>query len=77
LVTGITNLRRLQRHFDVPLEPAQSVPVGGLLQERLQRIPTVGDEVVWSGFRFLVTEADEGMPVKVELDVLPAGGPLP
>jgi putative hemolysin len=77
LVTGITNLRRLQRHFDVPIEPAVSVTVGGLLQERLQRIPAVGDEVVWSGFRFLVVEADEGTPMKVELEALPAGGPLP
>jgi CBS domain containing-hemolysin-like protein len=61
----------------VPIEPAVSVTVGGLLQERLQRIPAVGDEVVWSGFRFLVIEADEGTPMKVELEALPAGGPLP
>lgn len=77
LVTGITNLRRLGRHFDVPLEPALSVTVAGLLQERLQRLPEVGDEVVWSGFRFLVVEAGDPRSLKVELEVLPAGGPLP
>jgi putative hemolysin len=77
LVTGITNLRRLSRHFDVPLEPALSVTVAGLLQERLQRLPEVGDEVVWSGFRFIVVEAGDPKSLKVELDVLPGGGPLP
>lgn len=77
LVTGITNLRRLSRHFDVPLEPAMSVTVGGLLQERLQRLPEPGDEVFWSGFRLYVVEAGELGSLKVELEVPPAGGPLP
>jgi CBS domain containing-hemolysin-like protein len=77
LVTGITNLRRLSRHFDVPLEPAISVTVGGLLQERLQRLPEVGDEVLWSGFRFHVIEAGEAGSLEVELEVPAAGGPLP
>jgi CBS domain containing-hemolysin-like protein len=80
LVTGITNLRRLSRHFDVPLEASRSVTVAGILQEQLQRIPTAGDELVWSGFHFVVLEAGEpgdagGM--KVQLKVPPAGGPLP
>jgi putative hemolysin len=77
LVTGMTNLRRLSRHFDVPLEQAISVTVAGLLQERLQRLPEVGDEVVWSGFQFLVVEGGDPRSLKVELKVLPAGGPLP
>ncbi|MCC6492881.1 MAG: DUF21 domain-containing protein [Pirellulales bacterium] len=76
-VTGITNLRRLSRHFDVPLEPSMSVTVAGILQEKLQRIPVEGDELWWSGFRFHVLEAEEGGAVKVELAVPPAGGPLP
>jgi CBS domain containing-hemolysin-like protein len=77
LVTGITNLRRLSRHFDVPLEPAISVTVGGLLQERLQRLPEVGDEVAWSGFRFHVVEATDSGALTVEVGVPAAGGPLP
>ena len=36
-----------------------SVTVAGLLQEQLQRLPDVGDEVVWSGFHFRVVEAGE------------------
>jgi CBS domain containing-hemolysin-like protein len=77
LVTGITNLRRLSRHFDVPLEPAISVTVGGLLQERLQRLPEPGDDVLWSGFRFHVIEAGDAGSLKVEVEVPAAGGPLP
>jgi CBS domain containing-hemolysin-like protein len=76
-VTGMTNLRRLGRHFDVPLEPAMSVTVGGLLQELLQRLPEQGDEVSWSGFDFRVLEAPEDGALKVELKVAPGGGPLP
>lgn len=77
LVTGITNLRRLSRHFDVPLEPAISVTVGGLLQERLQRQPEPGDDVLWSGFRFHVVEVNETGAQTIELEVPAAGGPLP
>jgi CBS domain containing-hemolysin-like protein len=75
--TGITNLRRLGRHFEVPLEPAVSVTVGGLLQELLQRLPVVGDEASWSGFDFRVLEAPSDGPLKVEVKLSPGGGPLP
>jgi CBS domain containing-hemolysin-like protein len=76
-VTGMTNLRRLSRHFGVPLESSRSVTVAGILQEQLQRIPDEGDELLWSGFHFRVLEAGESGAVKVELRVPPAGGPLP
>jgi putative hemolysin len=76
-VTGMTNLRRLSRHFDVPLESSRSVTVAGILQERLQRIPEASDELLWSGFYFRVLEAEESGATKVELRVPPAGGPLP
>ena len=54
-----------------------SVTVAGLLQERLQRLPAAGDEVMWSDLRFCVVEVGEGGAMKVELEVPPAGGPLP
>ena len=76
-VTAITNLRRLSRHFDVPLEPARSVTVAGILQEQLQRIPVEGDELLWSGFHFRVLEASDAGAGKIELRIPPAGGPLP
>ncbi len=76
-VTGMTNLRRLSRHFDAPLEPAMSVTVGGLLQELLQRLPAEGDEVSWSGFHLRVIEGPDPGPLKVEVTLGPPGGPLP
>ncbi len=76
-VTGMTNLRRLSRHFDVPLEASRSVTVAGILQEQLQRIPADGDELLWSGFHLRVIEVGDGGAVKVELRIPPAGGPLP
>ena len=76
-VTGMTNLRRLSRHFDVPLEASRSVTVAGIMQEQLQRIPVEGDELVWSGFHFRVIESGDAGASKVELQIPPAGGPLP
>ena len=76
-VTGMTNLRRLSRHFDVPLEASRSVTVAGILQEQLQRIPVEGDELLWSGFHLRVIEVGDTGAVKVELQIPPAGGPLP
>jgi CBS domain containing-hemolysin-like protein len=76
-LAGITSLRRVGRHFDVPLEPARSVTVAGILQEQLQRIPVEGDELLWSGLHFRVLETSEAGALKIELRVPPAGGPLP
>src|SRR5690606_21663074 len=68
-VTGMTNLRRLSRHFDVPLEESRIVTVAGILQERLQRIPLEGDELLWSGFHFRVIEVGDAVAAKVELQI--------
>ena len=76
LVTGITNLRRISRHFGVELEPTSSVTVAGMLQEVLQSIPSVGDEADWSGFHFCVVEASEEQPLMVELSPLQPEGPF-
>lgn len=76
-VTGLTNLSRLSRHFDRQLESIESVTVGGMLQEVLQRIPQVGDEAEWSGLRFLVVEVPAKGPLKAELELLPEEGVVP
>ncbi|MEM9658842.1 MAG: transporter associated domain-containing protein, partial [Planctomycetota bacterium] len=76
-VTGMTSLRRLCRHFQVPLQPIRSATVAGLLQEHLQRLPVAGDETLWAGFRLRVIEVVDDAPAKVELQLDSAGGPLP
>jgi CBS domain containing-hemolysin-like protein len=73
-VTGITTLRRIGRHFHVPLEQSASVTVAGILQEILQRIPEPGDECTWSGFHFHVLEASPDDPMRVVLRRLSAEG---
>ncbi len=43
---------------EVVPEGAGYQTLGGLLAERLGRVPQVGDETVWNGFRFVVEEMD-------------------
>lgn len=76
-VTGYTNLRRLCRHFAVPLPPSLSLTVGGVLQESLQRMPVAGDEVAWGDFCFRVVDAKEHEPLRIEVTLTLPGGPLP
>ncbi|MCA9234178.1 MAG: DUF21 domain-containing protein [Planctomycetales bacterium] len=66
-VTGMTSLRRLQRHFNAPLAETHSATVAGVLQESLHRFPEAGDEVLWSGFRFHVLSVDESGTLRVQL----------
>jgi CBS domain containing-hemolysin-like protein len=58
-VTGITNLRRLGRYFNVQLPPSKSTTIMGILQEQLQRMPAAGDQVRWSHFDLRVLEIKE------------------
>lgn len=60
-VEGMTTLRYLARRLEIPdYDPADDpqVTVAGLLQEELERIPLVGDEGVWRGYRIRVIDAD-------------------
>ncbi|MCC6310007.1 MAG: CBS domain-containing protein, partial [Trueperaceae bacterium] len=43
---------------EVVPEGAGYQTLGGLLADRLGRVPQVGDETVWNGFRFVVEEMD-------------------
>ncbi|HLA84955.1 MAG TPA: transporter associated domain-containing protein, partial [Thermoguttaceae bacterium] len=66
-VTGLTSLRRLTRHFDVPRPPSESLTVAGVIQEVLERFPEPGDACRWGPFRFEVSEVPERGPLVVEL----------
>jgi CBS domain containing-hemolysin-like protein len=69
LVEGVTNLSRLQRHFDVQLPTSRNVTLGGVVQEVLERLPNVGDTCRWGPFDILVTQAGEhhDLQLKVRL----------
>lgn len=70
LVDGLTTLRYLAKRFSIDYEspPDGQVTVAGLLQEILERLPQVGDEVEWLGFRLEVIETSpRGGPLRVSL----------
>ena len=58
-VEALTTLRHLSRrlNLDYQPDPDGQVTVAGLLQEQLERIPAVGDECVWQGYRIRVIAA--------------------
>ncbi len=66
-VTGMTNVRRLARYFDVDLPPSRSVTIGGVVQETLERIPAPGDECRWGPLALRVIDAPDGGPLLVHL----------
>ena len=64
-VTSMTSLRRLGRYFHVPLPATTSVTVGGMMQDRLQRMVEAGDTVDWGPFQFRAIEVDSPGPALI------------
>ncbi|MBQ17840.1 MAG: hypothetical protein CMJ65_12015 [Planctomycetaceae bacterium] len=66
-VEALTTLRYLAKRLNVEFEPdpERQVTVGGLLQEQLERMPVVGDECIWQGYRIRVMETSGRGPRKV------------
>ncbi len=72
-VSGITSLRRLVRHFDLPRPPSKSMTVAGAIQETLGRIAEPGDTCHWGPFLLRVREVSPHGPSLVELQLLDTG----
>ncbi len=66
-VSGMTSLRRLVRHFDLPRPPSKSMTVAGAVQETLGRIAEPGDTCRWGPFVLRVLEVSAHGPSLVEL----------
>jgi CBS domain containing-hemolysin-like protein len=59
LVRASVDLRKLCARLDIPWEPdADVTTIGGLVTEKLERIPVAGDTVRWNGFEVRVVRAD-------------------
>ena len=59
VVPGRTDLRKLSARLGVSWEPEADVAtIGGLVTERLESIPRVGDSIAWKGHIVEVTRAD-------------------
>ncbi|MGH7200148.1 MAG: CNNM domain-containing protein [Planctomycetaceae bacterium] len=57
-VEGLTTLRHLCKRLGLEFEPHADglITVAGMLHEDLERMPAVGDEAAWRGFRMQVIE---------------------
>ena len=59
IVRARVDLRKLSAKLGVAWDPEiEPSTIGGLVTEQLERIPVVGDEVSWKGFRLEVLRAD-------------------
>ena len=59
LSRGTVDLRRLSKKLGVAWQPELDVnTIGGLVTEKLERIPAIGDAITWNGFRIEVLRAD-------------------
>ena len=59
LVDASVDLRRLSATLGISWEPENEVAtIGGLVTEKFERIPAVGDSIIWHGHQVTVLEAD-------------------
>jgi CBS domain containing-hemolysin-like protein len=66
-LTGLTSLRLLERKFGVSFRAYSSLTVGGLLRERLERLPRAGDVCRIGTLQFHVTDTDDDSGLNVHL----------
>jgi CBS domain containing-hemolysin-like protein len=69
MATGLTKIRRLERALGLKLEDAESLTVGGLVQQRLRRVPEVGDSCSLGDLNFTVLEAGGRGELLIEVKV--------
>jgi putative hemolysin len=70
--TGMTNVRRLARRFNVQVPPTKGVTIAGVVQEVLERLPRTGDQCRWGPFEIKVIEATQRGQLTVELTLADA-----
>lgn len=59
VVNASVDLRKLSARLGLDWDPVLEVStVGGLVTEVLERIPSVGDSIIWQGYRITVLKAD-------------------
>jgi len=74
-VAGIMSLRQLAKRLSVEIPETDSVTVGGVIQETMQRLAEVDDQCQWGPFLFRVLEAPQrgSMLVQVRIAEQPEG----
>jgi CBS domain containing-hemolysin-like protein len=69
-VSGMMSLRRLAKQLDLEIPETDSVTLGGLIQEVLQRLCENGDQCSWGPLelKVLETESESGLLVELKLN---------
>lgn len=71
LTTGMTKTRRLERALGIKIEDADSLTIGGIIQQRLRRLPETGDICEAGGLRLTVLEAGKRGELLIEVTLVP------
>lgn len=66
-LTGLTNLRRLEKYFQIQFPSHSSVTIAGFLQERLEHLPKPGDSIDFAQMRFQVLDISESEGMLIEI----------
>ena len=70
-VSGMMSLRRLAKQMEVEVPEVDSVTVGGVMQEVLQKLCESGDECEWGPFDLKVIKTDTPSGLLVQLKMRP------
>ena len=69
-VAGIMSLRQLAKRLEVEIPETQSVTVGGVIQESMQRLAEPKDHCQWGPFEFRVVQLAQRGSMLVEVRVI-------
>ena len=68
-VDGVTNLRRLARHFERELPESHHATLAGVVEETLERLPVLGDACDWGPLHLVVVEPLEPDSLLLEVSL--------
>jgi CBS domain containing-hemolysin-like protein len=70
-VSGMMSLRRLGKQLNIELPPTDCVTIGGVIQDQLQRLVTVGDQCHWGPLELHVLDAPERSNMLIRVTLQP------
>ena len=70
VISGMLSVRQLSKKLDIQLPETQSVTMGGIIQEIMQRLAVAGDECNWGPFHLKVLEAPERGNLLIEMTLV-------
>ena len=65
------SLRRLGKQLNIELPPTDCVTIGGVIQDQLQRLVTVGDQCHWGPLELHVLDAPERSNMLIRVTLQP------